>query len=200
MDLYQRLRVVTIRMPALRERREDILLLAAHFMKQSNKEYGKNATMIAEPVRRAMMAYSWPGNVRELRNFIESLVVLDHDGILGLDDAEGSDVIQKGPHGSAAPAISGASNLIGRPLAEVERYCIEEALKLTNGNREEASHMLGIGERTLYRKIQDWKQQDRIKHALSEHPGDMDGAAKSLEMDVAELHREIKKSGLTEEK
>jgi two-component system response regulator HydG len=199
MDLYQRLRVVTIRLPPLRERREDIMLLAVHFMKQSNNEHGKHATTIAEPVRRAMMTYNWPGNVRELRNFIDSMVVLDRDGVLGLDDAEGSDVFDKGAAGPATSA-AGGTNLVGRPLAEVERYCIEEALKLTGGNREEASHMLGIGERTLYRKIQDWKQQDRIKTALAEHDGSIEEAAKAMEMDVGELRREVKKAGLTEEK
>ncbi len=199
MDLYQRLRVIPIRLPPLRERREDILLLAAHFMKLSNNEHGKHTTTIAEPVRRAMMAYNWPGNVRELRNFIDSMVVLDHDGVLGVDDAEGSDVLLRGTPGPAAAGAADGARLVGRPLAEVERYCIEEALKLTGGNREEAAHMLGIGERTLYRKIQDWKQQDRIKTALAEHDGSIEEAAKAMEMDAGELRREVKKAGLTEE-
>jgi two-component system response regulator HydG len=198
MDLYQRLRVVPIRLPPLRERREDIMLLAAHFMKLSNNEHGKRATTIAEPVRRSMMTYNWPGNVRELRNFIDSMVVLDQDGVLGLDDAEGSDVLQKGQPGPAA-AAPGGTNLVGRPLAEVERYCIEEALKLTGGNREEAARLLGIGERTLYRKIQDWKQQDRIRTALAEHDGSIEETAKAMEMDVGELRREVKKAGLSDE-
>ena len=201
MDLYQRLQVVTIRLPALRERREDIPLLAAHFMKESNNSHGKHVTSIAEPVRRAIMTYDWPGNVRELKNFIDSMVVLDDDGVLGLDDAADSKVLQRAGVGtSPVPAAGGHVNLVGRPLTEVERYCIEEALKLTAGNREEASRMLGIGERTLYRKIQDWKQQDRIKSALAENVGSLEEAAKALDMDVAELQREIKKSGLTEEK
>ncbi|MFQ3593090.1 MAG: sigma-54 dependent transcriptional regulator [Gemmataceae bacterium] len=161
MDLYQRLKVLTIRLPSLRERREDIPLLAAHFMKEANKTHGKNATSIAEPVRRAMAAYSWPGNVRELKNFIESMVVYDNDGILGPDDAVDSEVLGRGvalPTAGPAPIP-----LIGRPLEEVERFYIEEALKLTDGNREEAATMLGIGERTLYRKIQDYKQKDAAK-------------------------------------
>jgi two-component system response regulator HydG len=198
MDLYQRLRVVVIRLPALRERREDIPLLAAHFLKESNAAHGKHVTSISEPVRRAMLAYSWPGNVRELRNFIDSMVVMDDDGVLGLDDAEGYDVLGKASPG-AAPAASGdGADLFGRPLAEVERLCIEEALKRTGGNREEAARMLGIGERTLYRKIQDWKQQDRIKAALAESDGDVPAAAKALAMSEADLQREIKKSGLAD--
>jgi two-component system response regulator HydG len=157
MDLYHRLKVVTVKLPALRERREDIPLLAQHFLSMFSTKYEKSVKTIAEPVRRAMMAYSWPGNVRELRNFIESAVVLDTDGVLGADDAPDSEVLGAPPPGTPAPA---ASHLIGRPLEEVERYCIEEALKLTGGNREEAARMLKIGERTLYRKIQEYRKQE----------------------------------------
>ncbi len=197
MDLYQRLKVVTLRLPSLRERREDILLLAAHFMKEFNGIHGKHAHTIAESVRRAMMTYDWPGNVRELRNFIESLVVLDYDGVLGADDAQDSPVLGGGIGIHSPTAIAG-TNLVGRSLAEVERYYIEEALKLTKNNREEASKMLGIGERTLYRKIQDWKQQDRLRTALSDYGGDMRAAAASLEMDEMELAKELKKAGMAE--
>ena len=196
MDLYQRLKVVTIRLPSLKERREDILLLAVHFMKELNAAHGKHATSIAESVRRAMMAYDWPGNVRELRNFIESLVVLDCDGVLGADDAQDTPVL--GSHATTAPAVASGGNLVGRPLTEVERYYIEEALKLTRNNREEASKMLGIGERTLYRKIQDWKQQDRLRGALDAHDGDVGAAAVALAMDEADFVKEMKKSGLAE--
>ena len=167
-DLYHRLKVVSIKLPPLRDRREDIPLLSAHFMKVFNARHGKHAVSIAEPVRRAMATYPWPGNVRELANFIETLVVFDTDGILGLDDVpEDSEVL--GKRAESIGSIPGsASSLVGRPLAEVERYCIEEALKLSGGNREEASRMLGIGERTLYRKIQDWRQQDKARSAPGE--------------------------------
>ena len=149
-------------------------------MKEFNAAHGKHATAIAEPVRRAMAAYAWPGNVRELRNFIESMVVLDTDGVLGA--GRRADGQRGAASGAAAPAPAGGgpANLVGRPLAEVERYYIEKALKLTDGNREEAAKMLGIGERTLYRKIQDWKLQDRIKEALAasgRRPGGGGGGA-----------------------
>ena len=166
-------------------------------MKEFNGVHGKQVTSIAESVRRAMMTYDWPGNVRELRNFIESLVVLDYDGVLGADDAQDSPVLGSGAI-TSAPAVAASGNLIGRSLAEVERYYIEEALKLTKNNREEASKMLGIGERTLYRKIQDWKQQDRLRGALSDYGGDMRAAAASLEMDEMELAKELKKAGMAE--
>ncbi len=159
LDLYQRLKVITVTMPALRDRREDIPLLAQHFLTMFNAQYGKNVRSISETVRRAMMAYGWEGNVRELKNFIESGVVLDTDGVLGADDVPDSKVLGAPAAAGAAPAAT-APHLIGRPLEEVERYMIEEALKLTDGNREEAARMLGIGERTLYRKIQEYKKQE----------------------------------------
>jgi two-component system response regulator HydG len=196
-DLYHRLNVFTVKVPPLRERREDIILLADHFMKELNNHHGKHARTIAEPVRRAMMAYDWPGNVRELRNFIESMIVLDSDGVLGLDDVLDSPVLEKS--GGGVVAVAGPSGLVGRPLAEVERYYIEQALALREGNREEAAKMLGIGERTLYRMIRDWKVQDRIEETLREAGGDVAEAARRLEMGEAELHRRLKKSGGGEE-
>ena len=96
-------------------------------------------------------------------------------------------------------SIGGAPSLVGRPLSEVERYYIEQALALTEGNREEAAKMLGIGERTLYRVIQDWKLQDRIKQALADAHGDVAAAARALDMNKAELERKIKKSGLRDD-
>jgi two-component system response regulator HydG len=196
-DLYHRLKVMTVTLPPLRERREDILLLTAHFIKEFNALHGKNVqTTVAEPVRRAMMAYDWPGNVRELRNFIESMMVLDVDGVLGLDDVQDSQVVGKTPQASGQPV--GSAGLVGRPLSEVERYYTEQALALTNGNREEAARMLGIGERTLYRNIKEWEQQKRIREALEAAHGDETAAATALGMEEKELHRKAKKLGLAD--
>ncbi|HEY7310989.1 MAG TPA: sigma-54 dependent transcriptional regulator [Gemmataceae bacterium] len=192
-DLYHRLKVMTIRLPPLRERREDIALLAAHFIKEMNAQHGKHVTSIAEPVRKAMTAYDWPGNVRELRNFIESMVVLDTDGVLNLDDVQDSAVLRKAS--ASDGRASGPAHLVGRPLTEVERYYIEQALALTEGNREDAAKMLGIGERTLYRVIQDWKLQDRIRTALDDAHHDIAAAAKTLNMKETVLERKIKKWG-----
>jgi two-component system response regulator HydG len=153
-DLYYRLKVVTIKLPPLRERREDIPLLAAHFMKELSERHGKQVSAIAGEIRRAMAAYDWPGNVRELKNLIDSMVVLDRDGVLGLDDLPEGDPIRQVQSLPTGPV--GSSSLVGQPLENVERYYIQQALELTAGNREEASKMLGIGERTLYRKIKQW--------------------------------------------
>ncbi len=171
-DLYQRLKVGVVRLPALRERRGDIPLLVSSFVKDLAAKYGKKITLLADNVWRAFATYSWPGNVRELRNLLESMVLLDSDGILNLDDLpeDGSLLAIFGvPAQLALPAAPGPrlalpvgttnDPLVGRPLAEVVRYYMEKALEQAQGNREEAARRLGIGERTLYRKLQEWKKE-----------------------------------------
>jgi two-component system response regulator HydG len=159
-DLYFRLKVVTIKIPPLRDRREDIPLLAEHFRKEFTQRHGKAVANIAAEVRRALTAYQWPGNVRELRNLIDSMVVLDRDGVLGLEDLPEESELLK--HLQLPPAGAGNVNsLIGRPLEEVEQYFIGKALELTNGNREDAAKLLQIGERTLYRKIKEYGLDSR---------------------------------------
>jgi two-component system response regulator HydG len=158
-DLYFRLKVGTIRLPALRERREDIPPLVAHFLKELAKEYGKPVPKVSPAVWKAFEAHDWPGNVRELKNLLQNMVVLDLDGELTADDLpEDSGVRPPGVAGGTA-AATGPDHLVGRPLEEVERYYMEKALDLTGGNREEAAKLLGIGERTLYRKLQEWKKE-----------------------------------------
>ncbi len=196
-DLYFRLKVVTVRLPPLRERREDIPLLAAHFIKELNRQHNKRVTGIAEPARKAMAAYDWPGNVRELRNTIESMLVQDQDGVLGMDDLQEGD----GLHGlrGSNHTTTGPADLVGRPLVEVERYYMERALELTNGNREEAARLLGIGERTLYRIFQDWKLQDKIRAALQQVDGDTAKAAQNLGLSEQALLRKMRKWGSASE-
>jgi len=173
-DLYQRLKVGVIRLPSLRERREDIPVLVNHFLRDLADKYAKKITSLSEPVWRSFAGYRWPGNVRELRNLLESMVLLDTDGELGVDDfpedAGPMPLANPGPlvlpaHGDDPPdlamtAVRSIDPLIGKPLADVERYYTERALELTGGNREEAAALLGIGERTIYRNLQKWKKDD----------------------------------------
>jgi two-component system response regulator HydG len=154
-DLYHRLKVVTVRLPRLAERREDVPLLVDHFVRLHGKRHHKQVTAVSAAARRRLLAYEWPGNVRELRNAIESMVVVDLDGVLDLDDLpEQFLAIDE----SGAPVASGAglADLVGKPLEEIEALFLAETLKVTAGNREEAARMLGIGERTLYRKIKEY--------------------------------------------
>ena len=154
-DLFHRLKVGVVRLPPLRERREDIPLLLNHFLKELTAKYGKQNLTLAEPLRNALIAHSWPGNVRELRNTLESLVVLDTDSRLDWDDAP--DDAGLGIAHETRPN-AGADALVGRPIEEVERYYIERALEIHGGNREAAADVLKISERTLYRKLQEWKK------------------------------------------
>ena len=127
-------------------------------------KHGKKVMGITEPVRRAFAGYAWPGNVRELRNMLESMVLLDLDGVLGPDDLpEDSGLLPNEPHappGNTYHTIDGADGLVGRSLADVERYYTEKALAIAEGNREVAAKMLNVGERTLYRNLQKWKKDD----------------------------------------
>ena len=157
-DLYFRLKVGTVKLPALREHREDVPQLVAHFLKEFAKRYAKPVPRVAPSVWKALDAHDWPGNVRELRNLLDSMMVLDQDNELTPDDFP-EDAGVKPPGGpGASPAPSGADGLVGRPLEEVERYYMEKALALTGGNREEAAKLLAISERTMYRKLQEWKK------------------------------------------
>jgi two-component system response regulator HydG len=194
-DLYYRLRVVTVRLPALRERREDIPLLTLHFVREFAQRDGKVVSRTSDALLRVLGTYPWPGNVRELRNLVQSMVVLDTDGVLDVDDLQMADVDNKFAHAPRSTA-AGPDTLIGRPLADVERYYIEKTLEVTNHNREEAAKLLGIGERTLYRVIRDWKTQDQIKDALASVNGSVSDAAKRLGLSPATLQRKMKKLGL----
>ena len=166
-DLYHRLKVGVVRLPALRDRIEDLPLLLNHFLTDLARKYGKPVPAVAEPVRRALAGYDWPGNVRELKNVLEGMVVLDADGALGPDDLPedaGPAALLGGASGGPS-ADGGPDRLVGRPLADVERYYTERALALAGGKRDVAAAMLGIGERTLYRNLQKWKTEDDEKAA-----------------------------------
>ena len=154
-DLYHRLKVITITLPSLIDRHDDIPLLAEHFVRQMAKRHSKTIKNMATAVRRRLLNYDWPGNVRQLRNVVESMVVVDYDGVLDVDDLP-AELIEQGEV-PPDPSAGGLTTLVGRPLSEIERLFIAETLKITAGNREEAAGMLGIGERTLYRKIKEFK-------------------------------------------
>ena len=153
-DLYHRLKVVTIRLPTLIERSADIPILIDHFVRLFGKKHGKKIKGVSPPARRKLLAYQWPGNVRQLRNVVESMIVVDYDELLDMDDLPEELADPAEPTGD--PPMASLASLVGKPLQELERLFITETLRITGGNREEAANMLGIGERTLYRKIKEY--------------------------------------------
>jgi two-component system response regulator HydG len=162
-DLYFRLKVVTVNLPALRERREDIIPLTDHFRRQFAKRHHKQIRGLAPAVSKRLYSYDWPGNVRQLRNAVETMVVLDVDGTLDVDDLPPELAEVQEPSGPPSSG-SGPVELIGRTMDDIERWAIEETLKLTNGNREEAAKILEIGARTLYRKLEKYQSGESTEN------------------------------------
>jgi two-component system response regulator HydG len=155
-DLYHRLKVVTIRLPTLRERSQDIPILIDYFIKQFASRHGKQVKGMTPAARHRLMVFDWPGNVRQLRNVVESMVVVDYDGLLDIDDLPEELSETTASTATAESPSASLTALVGKPLTEIERLFVAETLRMTAGNREEAAQMLGIGERTLYRKIKEY--------------------------------------------
>ena len=145
-DLYYRLNVVSLVLPPLRERRDDIPLLARSFVQELSEENGKDVRSISPAVIGAFRAYDWPGNVRELRNVVESMVVLSRGASLEEKDLP-PDLMKKT---AAAPRL-----LTGMTIREAERALIEDALAEC-GSKTEAAARLGLSRRTLHRKINEY--------------------------------------------
>ncbi|MBL8857392.1 MAG: sigma-54-dependent Fis family transcriptional regulator [Planctomycetes bacterium] len=150
-DLLYRLRVVTLKLPSLRERKLDLPLLIDHFIVEFARTHGRNVRGISPEARTLLARYEWPGNVRELRNVMENMVLLARGDVLEADDVP-EQVNQSAP----ARFTGHGFDLAGRSLAEVERALIAANLELSGGNREKAAKILGMGERTLYRKLKEY--------------------------------------------
>lgn len=150
-DLFYRLNVVMLRVPALRERREDVPLLAQHFLERFARENHKAIRGFTPRAMDRLLKHPWPGNVRELMNAVERAVVLARSDYL--DEEELSLVSQEGP-GAGAPAPSPTPP--GAPLEEVEREAIIRTLHAAQGNKSEAARRLGITRRTLHKKLKKY--------------------------------------------
>jgi two-component system response regulator HydG len=149
-DLYYRLKVVTIELPPLRQRRGDIKLLVDHFMRTFCRLHGKDIDHVDREALAALVHYDWPGNVRELRNAVESMVVRVRGNILTKGDL---------PPEIWTPPPAEPDNwafLGGKTQEEVEKNHIRVSLEMSGGNRVKAANAMGISERTLYRKIKDY--------------------------------------------
>ena len=150
-DLYFRIKGVELKMPALRERREDIPLLVRHFTQRFAFQMDREVPAITTEAQNLLTQYDWPGNVRQLMNVVQNMVVIAESDKLDLQHLP-SEI--RGSEGGQAQgnleAISGLS------LDQIEKHAIRNALRVTAGNREQAAKMLGIGERTLYRKLREY--------------------------------------------
>jgi len=147
-DLYYRLNVITIDIPPLRERAEDVPLLAQHFLRVHAAKNRRELSGFTEAALARLRAYPWPGNVRELEHAVERAVILARGGLIDLADLPPA-VSQAEPTARVVPIP------IGMPLDEVEQRLIEETLRLTKGNKELAAKLLGIASRTIYRKLKE---------------------------------------------
>jgi DNA-binding NtrC family response regulator len=165
-DLYYRLNVISITLPPLRERPEDIFELALHFLNHSAARTGKRMTHIDDEVLAALENYSWPGNIRELENVIERAVVLaegDHISLRDLPLAVGRGVSRPGRRRSEITTLVLEPALAGEPVAGVvrepdgggfaERELLEAALRQCGGNKARAARQLGIPRSTFFSKL-----------------------------------------------
>lgn len=149
-DLYYRLSVITIHLPPLRDRAEDVPLLVEHFFRKHEKSYNKTVTAIEPAAMDALMKYSWPGNVRELENLVEMLLAYSKSSIVHVSDLP-ERILE-----SSSPANTDALGDHVYTLKEAERQLIINALAKSKGNKSLAAHMLGISRKSLYKKVTDY--------------------------------------------
>ena len=157
-DLYYRLNVIDIRMPALKDHPDDIPALVDRFLKEFAEKNGSQATGIAPAALHALCTYAWPGNVRQLRNVVEKMVVLGTGAELTSDDLPPEITA---PVQAPAPVAAPAAPRPAEPqsLADAERRQIMTALDACRGNKTKAAELLGISRRTLHRKLKEWGGQ-----------------------------------------
>jgi len=167
-DLYFRLKVVTLEIPALRERPDDLPLLARHYLDLFAAEHGRPRKELSLAALKVLQQAPWPGNIRELKNVLENLVLFADGPRIEPDDLP-TDVVRPAvPHGASAPAPAISAV---RPMAEIEREAIFAALRQTRGRRGEAARLLDIGLRTLQRKLKEYRGEGN-------GPADEDGESR----------------------
>ncbi|MCZ6747237.1 MAG: sigma-54 dependent transcriptional regulator [Acidobacteria bacterium] len=174
-DLYYRLKVITLNIPPLRERKEDIPVLIGHFLERLSREYERPGLNLSRAAVAALEARDWPGNIRELRNMLESVIVLSSGPDLNLSDLPPE---YGGTPDALAPAVAAAATPAapedvsadtasptyeaGLPMAELEKRHILRTLEEQDNNRTRAARVLGIGRRTLQRKLEEYKEEGEM--------------------------------------
>ena len=150
-DLYFRSKGAQIEVPPLRERREDVPMLVNHALGKFASQLGRPIPTITQPAMMRLVAYSWPGNVRELLNVVQKMLVMGE----AADVVDVRDVPEE-VRADGAQETPGLGSLAGVGLDRLEKVAIRQTLAMTGGNREQAAQLLGIGERTLYRKLKEY--------------------------------------------
>ena len=154
-DLYYRINVITIKVPALRERKEDIPLLIEYFLKSLNGKNGRRRTFARETIER-LMQYSYPGNVRELKNLVERVFMLSENDVIGLEDLPGE--VRGATKGDClVPSDHCRGQTLSQILKRTERKVISEMLKEVRGDQLKAAKLLKISRSTLYTKIEEYQ-------------------------------------------
>ena len=150
-DLYFRIKGASIHIPPLRERRDDIPLLVNHAVGRYAAEMDRPIPTVTEPAMLRLVSYHWPGNVRELFNAVHRMVIASEGDRIELRDVP--EEVRSNDDGEDSPSMG---SLAGMGLDRLEKEAIRQTLQLTGGNREKTADMLGIGERTLYRKLKEY--------------------------------------------
>lgn len=153
-DLYFRLNVISIEVPPLRQRSEDIPLLAAYFMQRFAERNHKVVKGFAPQALDCLLRYHWPGNVRELQNIVERAVILCRGDLIG--EGELPDNVRNAQIREASPVAADSMSLAGMPLEKVEQRAIEDTLRQTGDNKSEAARRLGITRATLHNKLRKY--------------------------------------------
>jgi len=167
MDLYYRLAEFTIKVPPLRERREDLPGLACHFKDQAGLEFHKPVSGVSGEAAILLMAHSWPGNIRELRNVIRQAVLLTPDSEINADQIKsllkGTSASVESPSPVEVPVLPGQSlkQVAERAVEEAEKQAICHVLKTTGGNKSQAAKILKTDYKTLHLKIKKYKIQTK---------------------------------------
>jgi len=156
-DLYFRLNVLSLRIPPLRERRQDIPLLAAHFLERLSRASGQERS-VSDEAMKALLAYDWPGNVRELENCLERACAFTTGPMIQVADLPSS--IHSAP-GTIPIGVEGTTTKI-LPMVELEKQTILNTITQLNGDKLLAARLLGIGKTTLYRKLKEYSSQDQL--------------------------------------
>ncbi|MCW5802427.1 MAG: sigma-54-dependent Fis family transcriptional regulator [Deltaproteobacteria bacterium] len=177
-DLYYRLNVIPVSVPPLRDRRDDISLLAQHFVQVYAEKNGKAISGCSAAAIERLTEYGWPGNVRELENAIERAVVLTRAGQVLIDeDALPREIREASITGGGGGSASALTFPIGMPLAEIEMRVIHETLRHTRGDKRLTAKLLGIATRTIYRRLEAPDSEQWQEPAKPDPDGDDDAPA-----------------------